>query len=76
MSTTTSSTFPAGQYTYFACPGGTSAKCTPRSDPRADTLWFAWASVSPKPVASDSTSARYHSVNRPRESPCGTRSRT
>ena len=44
--------------------------------PRAETLWLAWARVSPNPVASASTSARYHSVNRPRASPWGTRSST
>ncbi len=69
MSTTTSTSAPDGQVTYFAWLGGTSAKCTPRTVPAADTEQFACTSVNGWPVTSLNRSARNHSRNAPRESP-------
>ena len=45
MSTTTSTSAPEGQVTYFAWLGGSSAKCTPRTVPAADTEQLACISV-------------------------------
>src|SRR4051794_36114973 len=45
----------------------------PRTLPRRDTEWLAWAMVNDRPVTADKASARNHSRNTPRSSPktCG-----
>ena len=47
--------------TYFACPGGTAAKYTPRMTPRQDTGQLACAVCGQYPGDSGSSPARNHS---------------
>ena len=61
MSTITSRTAPLTHVTYFACPGGTLAKWTPRMTPRRDTEQLACAVSGQYPSDSDSSPARNHS---------------
>src|SRR4051812_46854070 len=67
-STTTSRIAPRTQVTYLACPGGTSAKCTPRTTPQRETEQLACRSARSYPVASRNSSPRYHSWKLPRSS--------
>src|SRR6266496_3430882 len=53
---------------YFACPGGVSAKWMPRTAPRRETLWLAWARRSEWPTASRTTSSWNGAANSPRSS--------
>ena len=46
---------------YFACPGGTAAKCTPRMTPRRDTGQLACAVCGQYPGDPGSSPARDHS---------------
>ena len=61
MSTITSRTAPLTHVTYFAWPGGTVAKCTPRMTPRRDTGQLACAVCGQYLSDSDSSAARDHS---------------
>ena len=56
-SMTKSSTAPDTHVTYFACPGGTSEKCTPRRTPVSLTEQFACANDNGWPTASVSRPA-------------------
>jgi hypothetical protein len=60
-STITSRTAPLTHVTYFACPGGTLAKWTPRTTPRRDTEQLACAISGRYPSDPDSSPARNHS---------------
>ena len=57
----TSSTAPLVQVTYFAWPGGTSAKWMPRTTPAAETEMLAWARLQRVPTGREQESKRYHS---------------
>ena len=69
MSTITSSTDPLTHVTYFACPGGTSAKWIPRRTPFAETEALAWTRSRRCPTASVKTGSLNHSRKAPRSSP-------
>jgi hypothetical protein len=55
--------------TYFACPGGTSAKWMPRTTPAAETEQFAWPRSKRWPRAAENVSALNASRKTPRGSP-------
>ena len=68
MSTTTSRIRPSKHCTYFAWPGGTSAKCTPRTVPAFETEMFICCRSSGWPMASSNTEALKDSRKTPRSS--------
>src|SRR5450759_1767328 len=70
MSTATSSTEPLAHMTYFAWPGGTSAKWMPRSTPAAETEQFACRRSNRWPATSWNGPPWKNSRKTPRGSPC------
>ena len=68
MSTTMSKMRPSKHCTYFACPGGTSAKWIPRTVPFLDTEIFICLRSKEWPVASVKADSLNDSRNTPRSS--------
>src|ERR1035437_3382870 len=68
MSMTKSMKDPNSVVTYFACDGGRSAKCTPRTVPRDETDTLVWTMSRRCPMAWASRSPRKDSRNTPRSS--------
>ena len=68
MSTTTSRMRPEKHCTYLAWPGGTSAKCTPRTVPAVETEMFICCRSRGWPMVSSNTEALNDSRNTPRSS--------
>src|SRR5688500_16801601 len=68
MSMATSSTAPLVHVTYLAWPGGTSAKCTPRSVPRRETEALTCATDSGCPTAAAKPAPWKLSAKAPRSS--------